>query len=59
MMFTSMVYNSAKNTTSDVRNANVGIVDYDRSPLSRQIADALLPPQFAKPVYINPQDTHE
>ena len=59
MMFSTMVYNSAKNTTSDVKNANIGIVDYDRSPLTRQIVAALLPPQFAKPVYINPQDTHE
>lgn len=59
MMFSTMVYNSATNATSDVRNANIGIVDYDRSPLTRQIVAALLPPQFAKPVYINPQDTHE
>lgn len=59
MMFSTMVYNTATNATSDVRNANIGIVDYDRSPLTRQIVAALLPPQFAKPVYINPQDTHE
>ena len=59
MMFSSMVYNNAKNTTSDVKNANVGIVDYDRSPLTRQIVAALLPPQFAKPVYVNPNDTQE
>ena len=59
MMFSTMVYNTATNATSDVRNANIGIVDYDRSPLTRQIVAALLQPQFAKPVYINPQDTHE
>ena len=59
MMFSTMVYNTATNATSDVRNANIGIVDYDRSPLTRQIVAALLPPQFAKPVYINPHDTHE
>jgi hypothetical protein len=59
MMFSTMVYNTATNATSDVRNANIGIVDYDRSPLTRQIVAALLPPQFAKPVYVNPNDTQE
>ena len=59
MMFSTMVYNTATNATSDVRNANIGIVDYDRSPLTRQIVAALLPPQFAKPVYVNPNDTHD
>lgn len=59
MMFSTMVYNSATNATSDVRNANIGIVDYDRSPLTRQIVAALLPPQFAKPVYVHPNDTHD
>ena len=59
MMFSTMVYNTATNATSDVRNANIGIVDYDRSPLTRQIVAALVPPQFAKPVYVNPNDTQE
>ena len=59
MMFSTMVYNTATNATSDVRNANIGIVDYDRSPLTRQIVAALLPPQFAKPVYVHPNDTHD
>ena len=59
MMFSTMVYNTATNATSDVRNANIGIVDYDRSPLTRQIVAALLPPQFAKLVYVNPNDTQE
>ena len=59
MMFSTMVYNTATNATSDVRNANIGIVDYDRSPLTRQIVAALLPPQFAKPVYVHPNDTQE
>ena len=59
MMFSTMVYNTATNATSDVRNANIGIVDYDRSPLTRQIVAALLPPQFSKPVYVNPNDTQD
>ena len=57
MMFSTMVYNTATNATFDVRNANIGIVDYDRSPLTRQIVAALLPPQFAKPVYVHPNWT--
>ena len=59
MMFSTTVYNTATNATSDVRNANIGIVDYDRSPLTRQIVAALLPPQFSKPVYVNPNDTQD
>lgn len=58
MMFSGMVYNSAKNASTDVKNANVGIVDNDRSLLSRRIVDALLPPHFARPVDIDPDETY-
>lgn len=48
-VFTALVYSAATGVDTDVRNAPVGIVDYDRSVLSRRIADALLLPHFATP----------
>lgn len=56
MVFTILVYNASKNISTDVHNAQVGVVDMDRSQLSRQIVDALLPPQFAKPVHIQREE---
>lgn len=38
----------------ELRNASVAIVDEDRSPLSRRIADALRPPLFLPPRFIAP-----
>lgn len=48
-MFSFAVMEDAKNATSGVVNAAVGIVDEDRSQLSRRITDALLQPHFQLP----------
>ncbi len=44
--FSFMVYSEATGVEIEVRNANLAIVDGDRSVLSRQLRDALRPPQF-------------
>lgn len=44
--FTFSVYTPAKSAVMDVVNASVAVVDEDHSAASRQIRDALLPPQF-------------
>ncbi len=46
MMFTVAIYIIASGITTEVKNANIGIVDYDRSALTYQIRDAMLPPEF-------------
>ena len=51
--FTYAVYAVAKDVSFEVANAAVGIVDEDRSALSRAIADALLPPYFKLPEAID------
>ena len=48
-MFSFSVMEDAENATSGVVNAAVGIVDEDRSQLSRRIGDALLQPHFQVP----------
>lgn len=48
-MFTFAVFEEAQNANVDVVNATVGMVDDDRSQLSRRIGDALLPPRFQPP----------
>lgn len=47
--FTFSVYSAAEDAAIDVRNASVGVVDEDRSTLSRRIRDALRPPYFREP----------
>jgi len=49
-MFTFAVFEEAQNASTGVVNAAVGIVDEDRSQLSRRIGDALLQPRFQAPV---------
>ncbi len=51
-MFTFAVFEEAQNATTGVVNAAVGIVDEDRSQLSRRIGDALLQPHFQAPVVL-------
>lgn len=48
-VFTALVYSASTGVGTDVDNASVGVVDYDRSVLSQRIAGALLPPYFAAP----------
>jgi ABC-2 type transport system permease protein len=47
--FTYNVYGPAKGAQMELRNASVGVVDEDHSPLSARLADALLPPFFLPP----------
>ncbi|MGB3834367.1 MAG: ABC transporter permease [Mesorhizobium sp.] len=42
----------ARGAGDTVHNASIAIVDEDNSPLSRQIADALMPPWFQTPLYM-------
>lgn len=46
--FTISINQQAKGSTMEMRNATVGIVDEDRSPLSMHMVGALLPPYFSK-----------
>lgn len=47
--FTFAVYAMAQGQSQELHNASVAIADEDRSPLSREIAHALLPPYFKPP----------
>lgn len=51
-MFTGMVIAMSQSNT-DIRNAAVAIIDEDRSPFSRRLADAIRPPYFRTPVAID------
>ncbi len=51
-VFTVGVYAAATAMPETLNNAPIAIVDEDRSPLSRRIASALYPPQFAMPQMI-------
>ncbi|MFC3085854.1 ABC transporter permease [Tabrizicola soli] len=48
--FVVAVMLEAQGAGDTVRNASIAIVDEDRSPLSRRIPDALMPPWFQTPV---------
>jgi ABC-2 type transport system permease protein len=51
--FSYAVYGPAKGARMELRDASVAIVDEDRSALSARIRDALRPPYFKDPVYID------
>jgi ABC-2 type transport system permease protein len=51
--FSFAVYSQAQSLAQELRNAAVAVVDEDRSPLSRQIVEALLPPFFKPPYEAN------
>ncbi len=46
--FSFSINQQAKGSTMEMRNATVGVVDEDRSPLSRRMTDALMVPYFSK-----------
>ncbi|QDX82287.1 ABC transporter permease [Denitratisoma sp. DHT3] len=48
--FSFGIFAGARSTALELRNAPVGVVDLDRSPLSLRIIDALRPPYFRPPV---------
>jgi len=50
--FTYAIYGPAKGAKMELQNASVAMVDEDHSLLSARLGDALLPPLFAKPRYI-------
>jgi len=54
--FTYAVYGPAKGARMELRNASVAIVDEDHSTLSARLGDALLPPLFATPRYVDRSD---
>ncbi|MDO4228040.1 ABC transporter permease [Neisseria sp.] len=54
--FTFLVHSAATGVSNDVKNAAVGVIDADRSPLSRQITAALLPPHFQTPVAVSREE---
>ncbi len=51
--FTISVNTVATGAVTEATNLSVGIVDEDHSSLSREIADALTPPTFQRPVQIS------
>ncbi|HPE81089.1 MAG: ABC transporter permease [Chromatiaceae bacterium] len=55
-VFTGGIYVAATATATDIRNAPIGIVDEDHSPLSERIASAFYPPYFLPPVSIQLAD---
>ncbi len=50
--FTIAIYAAATGASTEATNLSVGIVDEDRSDLSRRIADGLTPPTFKPAVQI-------
>ena len=54
--FTLAIVAQAQSSSQEVHNASVGIVDEDRSPLSRRIAGAFLPPYFQAPQPVAERD---
>jgi ABC-2 type transport system permease protein len=56
--FTFAIVTQARNTAQEVRNASLGVVDEDRSVLSRRIVAAFLPPYFQRPQAIEERDVN-
>ncbi|WP_407530718.1 ABC transporter permease [Methylobacterium oryzisoli] len=54
--FTFAVYSVASGASTEVRNLTIGVVDEDRSDLSRQIVSAFNPPLFKSVVPITPAE---
>jgi ABC-2 type transport system permease protein len=55
-IFTIAIYQITQNVRMEVTDAAVAVIDEDQSPLSYRITDAILPPQFKRPVELNAQD---
>jgi len=52
--FTIAIYMVSTGASTEIKNLAVGFVDEDRSSLSRQIADAIVPPLFQPAVALTP-----
>lgn len=59
VVFTVMIYNAANSGGAELRHANVGVVDWDQSALSRQLVAALPEPYFAPPIPIQYDEIDE
>jgi ABC-2 type transport system permease protein len=57
--FSLEIISVAQSSFEEVHNASIGIVDEDRSALSRRIAGAFLPPHFKPPLHIAEHDIDE
>jgi ABC-2 type transport system permease protein len=57
--FSVAVVSVAKGVKAEVANASVAVVDFDRSTLSHQIRDAVLPPYFQSPELIETRNIDE
>jgi len=54
--FSIAVYTVATGASTEAKDLTVGIVDEDRSDLSRRLLDALHPPLFKSSVFIKPDE---
>jgi len=54
--FSLAIYAQAQGTMGELRSAAIAVVDQDRSPLSRDIARAFLPPYFQPADLVSPHD---
>jgi len=52
--FTIAIYMVSTGASTEIKNLAVGFVDEDRSSLSRQIGDAIVPPLFQRAVALTP-----
>ncbi len=57
--FSFAIYAVSTGAKMEVENASVAIVDEDQSPLSRRLADAILPPYFKAPQAIGADEIDE
>jgi ABC-2 type transport system permease protein len=51
--FTFAIYAQSHSSSQEVHNGSVGIVDEDRSQLSRDLAKTILPPYFKAPIEVD------
>lgn len=56
--FSLAIMAQAQSSSQELHNASIGIVDQDRSELSRRIARAFLPPYFKSPVPVEARDVN-
>jgi ABC-2 type transport system permease protein len=56
--FTIAVYTVTTGASTEVRDMTVGFVDEDRSSLSRQLNNALLPPLFKRTIALSAAEMH-
>jgi ABC-2 type transport system permease protein len=56
--FSFAIYTQAQESSQELHNASVAIVDEDGSRLSRQLAAALLPPHFKRPEPVAERDVN-